>query len=143
MKVTELMHTPPVTCESTASLREVARLMRDRNVGSVLVVDQIGYLAGIVTDRDIAIRGMAEGRTADSTVEHVMARDVATIDLHADVSDAASVMAKRTVRRLPVVDQDDRPHGVLTFDDLVRHLSVENDALADLVILQATHLTRS
>lgn len=141
MRVTELMHTPPVTCEVSATLGEVAGLMRDRNVGSVLVTDHIGYLAGIVTDRDITVRGMAGGRTADSTVEHVMSRDVATIDLHADASAAASVMAKRMVRRLPVVDEEDRPHGMVTFDDMVRHLGTETDALADLVILQATRLT--
>lgn len=51
-------------------------------------------------------------------------------------------MARRMVRRLPIVDQDDRPHGMLTFDDLVRHLSMEHDALADLVILQSTDLHR-
>lgn len=140
MRVTELMHTPPVTCQVSATLGEVAGVMRDRNVGSVLVTDRTGYLAGIVTDRDIAIRGMAGGRTADSTVEHVMSRDVAAIDLHADVSDAASIMAKRMVRRLPVVDEEDRPHGMVTFDDMVRHLGSETDALADLVILQASRL---
>jgi len=137
MRVTELMHVPPVTCTTSATLGEVSRLMRDRNVGCVLAVDEIGYLAGIVTDRDITVRGMADGRTADSSIADVMARDVATVDLHADVSEAASIMAKRMVRRLPVVDQDDRPHGVLAFDDLIRHLSVENDALADLVTLQS------
>lgn len=140
MRISELMHTPAVTCGPTAKLGEVARLMRDRNVGSVLVVDQIGYLAGIVTDRDVAVRGMGEGRSADVEVEHVMTRDVATTTLQADVSDAVAIMAKHVVRRLPVVDQDDRPHGVVTFDDVIRHLGTETDALADMVILQATKL---
>lgn len=140
MRISELMHTPAVTCGPTTKLGEVARLMRDRNVGSVLVVDQIGYLAGIVTDRDVAVRGMGEGRSADVEVEHVMTRDVATTTLQADVSDAVAIMAKHVVRRLPVVDQDDRPHGVVTFDDVIRHLGTETDALADMVILQATKL---
>ncbi|HEU5084784.1 MAG TPA: CBS domain-containing protein [Acidimicrobiales bacterium] len=143
MKVSELMHTPAVTCATTTTLGEVARLMRDRNVGSVLVLDQIGYLAGIVTDRDVAVRGMGEGRSADVTVEPVMTRDVATVSLRADVSDAVSIMAKHVVRRLPVVDEDDRPHGVITFDDVVRHLGTETDALADMVIMQASRLASS
>jgi signal-transduction protein with cAMP-binding, CBS, and nucleotidyltransferase domain len=141
MRIAELMHTPPVTCPSSMAVGDVARLMRDRNVGSVLVIDQVGYLAGIVTDRDLALRALGEGRSADVAVEHVMSRDVATISIHADVSDAASIMAKRTVRRLPVVDEQDQPHGMVTLDDLVRHHGTEGDALADTVILQSTRLT--
>ena len=114
--------------------------MRDRNVGSVLVLDQVGYLAGIVTDRDLALRGLGDGRSPDVIVELVMSRDVATVSIHADVADAAAIMAKRVVRRLPVVDEQDVPHGVVARDDLVRHLGHEADALADTVVLQATGL---
>jgi CBS domain-containing protein len=70
-------------------------------------------------------------------VEQIMSRSVATIPLYADVSDAAAIMAKRSVRRLPVVDEDDTPHGMVALDDLVRHLGREADAVADTVILQA------
>jgi signal-transduction protein with cAMP-binding, CBS, and nucleotidyltransferase domain len=139
-RVTELMHTPAVTCPPRTTIAAVARLMGDRNVGSVVVVDDVGYLAGIVTDRDVAVRGVGEGRSGDLAVEHIMSRNVATVLLHADVSDAAGIMAKRSVRRLPVVDEDDRPHGMVTLDDLVRHLGREVDAVADTVVLQATNL---
>jgi len=114
-----------------------------RGTISKLVLDQIGYLAGIVTDRDVAVRGMGEGRSPDVAVELVMTRDVATVSLRADVSDAVSIMAKHVVRRLPVVDEDDRPHGVVTFDDVVRHLGTETDALADMVTMQASRLASS
>jgi len=140
MRVSELMHTPAVTCRPGATIAEVARLMRDRNVGSVIVVDGIGYLAGIVTDRDVAVRGVGEGRSGDLAVEHIMSRNVATVLLHADVADAPGIMAKRSVRRLPVVDDDDTPHGLVALDDLVRHLGREGDAVADTVMLQATNL---
>jgi signal-transduction protein with cAMP-binding, CBS, and nucleotidyltransferase domain len=141
MRVSELMHTPAVTCRPDAPIAEVARLMRDRNVGSVVVVDDVGYLAGIVTDRDVALRGVGEGRSGDVAVEHIMSRNVATVPIQADVSAAAATMVKRTVRRLPVVDDADRPHGIVALDDLVRHLGREVDALADTVLLQATSLT--
>jgi len=140
MRVSELMHTPPVTCRPNATIAEVARLMRDRNVGSVIVVDAVGYLAGIVTDRDVAVRGVGEGRSGDMAVEYVMSRNVATVPLHADVADAAGIMAKRRVRRVPVVDEEDTPHGLVALDDLVRHLGREADAVADTVMVQVTNL---
>jgi signal-transduction protein with cAMP-binding, CBS, and nucleotidyltransferase domain len=140
MRISEVMRTPAVTCRSSMSLGEVARLMSDRNVGSVLVIDQIGYLAGIVTDRDLAVRGLGRGRSADVSVDQVMTRDVATVSLHADVSDVASIMAKRAVRRVPVVDEHDQPHGIVTLDDLVRHLGTEADALSDTVLSQSRNI---
>ncbi|HET6949169.1 MAG TPA: CBS domain-containing protein [Acidimicrobiales bacterium] len=141
MRVSELMHTPAVTCRPEAAIGDVARLMRDRNVGSVIVVDGIGYLAGIVTDRDVAVRGVGEGLSADVAVEEIMSRNVATIPLQADVSHAAGLMVKRTVRRLPVVDENDIPHGMLTLDDLVRQIGRDADAVSDTVMLQAANLS--
>lgn len=142
MRVSELMHTPAVTCRPDATIGEVARLMRDRNVGSVLIVDEIGYLAGIVTDRDVAVRGVGGGLTADVAIEEIMTRNVATVPVQADVSDAAAIMVKRTVRRLPVVDENDTPHGMLALDDLIRQLGHDADAVADTVMLQAANLSR-
>ena len=127
--------------EASATMADAARVMRDRNVGSVVVVDDVGYLAGIVTDRDVAVRGVGEGRSGDLAVEHILSRNVATVLLHADVSDAAGIMAKRSVRRVPVVDEDYRPHGMVTLDDLVRHLGREADAVADTVIHQVAKLS--
>ena len=140
MRVTEIMHSPAVVCRSSATLWDVALLMRDRNVGSVIVLDEIGYLAGIVTDRDLAVRGLGEGRSAESHVDRVMTRDVATVDLHADVSEAATIMAKRLVRRLPVVDALQHIYGVVTLDDLLRHLGSDADRLADTVLMQSRHV---
>ncbi len=139
MRVTEVMHSPAVMCPSSATLWDVALLMRDRNVGSVVVVDEIGYLAGIVTDRDLAVRGFAQGRSAESPVDRVITRDVATVTLHADVSEAAAIMAKRLVRRLPVVDEVNHISGMVTLDDLLRHLGSETDRLVDTVLMQSRH----
>lgn len=141
MRISEVMHTPAVTCSPSATLGEVARRMADRNVGSILVIDEAGYLAGIVTDRDLALRGLGEGRSADVAVARVMSRDVATVPINADLSAAAPIMVERTVRRLPVVDELGQPHGIVTMDDLVRQLGEEVDTLADTVILQSIGLT--
>jgi len=139
MRVTELMHSPAVMCRTSSTLGDVALLMRDRNVGSVVVVDKIGCMAGIVTDRDLAVRGLGGGRTGESAVEKVMTRDVATVSLHADVSDAAQIMARRLVRRLPVVDELQHIYGMVTLDDLLRHLGSDADRLADTVLMQSRH----
>jgi signal-transduction protein with cAMP-binding, CBS, and nucleotidyltransferase domain len=137
MRTSELMHSPAVTCGVTTSLRDVAQLMARRNVGSVIVLDQIGYLAGIVTDRDLAVRGMGEGRSGDVAVETVMTRDVATVLPNVDVTTAGAIMTKHGVRRLPVVDDEGTPHGMVTLDDLMRQLSRDSDALADTLLGQS------
>lgn len=98
MKVSEVMHTPVVSIGPLATLREAAELMGHRNVGCLVVVDHLGYLAGIVTDRDITIRGVGIGRSCDAPVGSVMTRDVATVSPTADVSAAQAIMQERRTR---------------------------------------------
>ena len=140
--LTELMHTPVVTCTPQTTLAEAARILRDRGVGSLLVVDHLGYVAGIVTDRDLALRGLGEGRSGDVAVELVMSRDLVTVPPRADIDELVSVMAEHSIRRLPVVDDQGKAHGIVTFDDVLRHVASQTDALADMVLLQTTILTR-
>lgn len=140
MKVSQLMHTPTVTARPFATVREVAMLMDARHVGAVLLVDERGSLCGIVTDRDLAVRVLAQGRSADIRIEDVMTRDVAAVAPDYDAVEAASIMMKWAVRRLPVVDGDGTPHGVLAFDDLVRQLGHDADLLTDTLVVQAAHL---
>jgi CBS domain-containing protein len=136
MNVGELMHTPPIVCDTKRTLGEVARLMGERDVGCVMVVDEVGELAGVITDRDLALRGIGEGRSADVTVDGVMTRNVATVSPHAPIETAAATMTKRGVRRLPVVEDDGTLHGMVTLDDLIRHLGTTADAIADTLLNQ-------
>ena len=138
MKVTELMHTPAVTCRPEDTIGEVARTMASRDVGSVVVIDRVGEVAGIVTDRDITVRGVGQGRSADIAVEEVMSRDVATVDPHADVGAAAATMIKRSIRRLPVVDEFGNVHGLVALDDLIRLSGRQADELGDILRDQAS-----
>lgn len=133
MKVSEVMHTPAVVCRPGTTAGQAARIMADRNVGSVLVVDNVGEIAGIVTDRDIALRGVARGRSADIPVEELMTRDVASVDPRADVASAAATMIKRRVRRVPVVDEMGHAHGLVAYDDILRTLWRQGDELADVL----------
>lgn len=138
MKVTELMHTPAVTCRPEDTVGDVARMMGSHEVGSVVVIDRVGEVAGIVTDRDIALRAVGQGRSSDIAVEEVMSRDVATLDPHADVAVAAATMIKRSVRRLPVVDEFGTVHGLVSLDDLVRLSGRQADELGDILRDQAS-----
>jgi signal-transduction protein with cAMP-binding, CBS, and nucleotidyltransferase domain len=138
MKVTEVMHTPAVTCRPEDRVADVAQLMERTNVGSVVVIDRVGEVAGIVTDRDIAIRGVGHGRSADAAVQELMSHDVAVVDPHADVSTAATTMMKRHVRRVPVVDEFGSVHGLVALDDLIRLAGRQADELAEILRDQAT-----
>ena len=104
MNVRELMTTAPVTVEPDATLGEVAVLMKQEDCGSIPVVED-GRLVGIVTDRDIVIRGVATGSDPKTQrVSTVMSADPVTIRPDDDLADAEKVMADRQIRRLPVVE---------------------------------------
>ncbi|MGW2459788.1 CBS domain-containing protein [Streptomyces sp. NPDC001761] len=116
MKVSEVMTTPPVCVEPQVSLAEVTRRMAECAVGSVLVVGD-GTLRGIVTDRDLAVRGMDGGLDPKARVDAVMSSRVVTVEATADVEVAYRAFRRAGVRRLPVLDAG-RVVGVLTIDDL-------------------------
>ena len=104
MNVRELMTTAPVTVRPDATLGEVAVLMKQEDCGSIPVVED-GRLVGIVTDRDIVIRGVAAGSDPKTQrVSTVMSADPVTIRPDDDLTDAEKVMADRQIRRLPVVE---------------------------------------
>ena len=127
--VNEVMTHDPETVEPSASLLEVARRMRDTDVGAILVVEK-GRVSGIVTDRDIVVRGLADGREPDSPVGDLCTTDPVTVTPDQKLEDAIQTMRADNVRRVPVI-QDGRPAGILSIGDL----AVERDqdsALADI-----------
>jgi CBS domain-containing protein len=104
MKVRELMTKQPTTVEPDATVGEVATLMKQEDCGSIPVV-QGGRLVGIVTDRDIVVRGVAAGVDPKTQrVSKVMSSDPVTVGPDEDVMDAEKKMADRQIRRLPVVE---------------------------------------
>ena len=104
MKVRELMTTEPTTVEPKATLGEAATLMKQNDCGSIPVVEG-GRLVGIVTDRDIVVRGVATGKDPKTQrVSEVMSADPVTIGPENDVGDAEKKMSDRQIRRLPVVE---------------------------------------
>ena len=116
MKISEVMTPNPKTVQPSDDIQVAARIMRDEDAGSVPVVED-GRVVGIVTDRDIVIRAVADG-DFDCTVEDVQSDDV--VCATADMSTAAvsELMSEHQVRRLPVVDADDRLVGIVSIGDL-------------------------
>jgi CBS domain-containing protein len=128
--VRDVMMTNPLSVDAGASIRQAAEVMRDNDIGDVLVVDD-GSLRGIVTDRDLVVRALAEGRQADATaVGEVCSANLAVIEAGADVDEAADVMGRHAVRRLPVVDNDEVV-GIVSLGDLARRTDAES-ALGDI-----------
>jgi CBS domain-containing protein len=120
MRVSELFRKPPATLPADATLSDAATLMDEKVVGAIVVVDD-GRPVGIVTDRDIVLRGVANRLPSDARVDAVMSTDLVTIPADADITVAMSVFEERDFRRLPLVDIDDRVVGMITVDDLVVH----------------------
>jgi CBS domain-containing protein len=115
--VEEIMTTNPRTLDLDDSVLDAAQAMRDNDIGDVIVT-QDGQATGIVTDRDIVVRAVAEGRDADSTqVSEICTTGIQAIEPDASVDDALRTMREHDIRRLPVV-KNRRPVGVISLGDL-------------------------
>ncbi len=120
MLVREFMTARTESVKPDTSLRDAATRMRDRNVGSLLVVEN-GLARGLITDRDICCRAIAEGRDpAKTNVREIMSKDVTHCFIDDDISEAAHHMESRHIRRLLVLNRDRSMAGFLSVDDLAR-----------------------
>ena len=137
MLVRECLRTAPVTVPTTCTLEEAGRLLGSHRVGSLLVVDG-GRLRGIVTDRDIAVRGVGAGKPPNADVGSVMTADPATIQGSADVFAAFDVFKSATARRLPVLE-DEELAGIISVDDMLIALVGEFGAVMSPVAREVVH----
>ena len=137
MKVSMAMRSPAVTCLPSTTVRHVCKLMQEHRIGCVVVVARDGSITGIVTDRDLALRALGQGQSADIPVERVMTRNVARVFVGADLDDVEATMSDRHVRRLPVVDSRGNVHGVISLDDVVRSISHRAGDVSDLLVSHA------
>ncbi len=115
--IRELMTENPRTVATDQSIVEAARIMRDDDVGLVPVVEG-DRLVGVVTDRDLAIRVLAEGKDGETPVSEIASKDVVTVDPQQSLDEAARLMAQHQIRRLPVCEEDGRLVGILAQRDI-------------------------
>lgn len=127
--VNEVMTHDPITVSPDTSIAQVARKMKDDDTGAILL-EENGRLAGIVTDRDIVVRAIAEGRDPETPVGDLATRDIKTLTPDASVDEATKIAREDDVRRIPVV-QDGRPVGIVSLGDLAMERDSDS-ALADI-----------
>jgi len=124
-QISEVMTSDPRTVTADSSVAEAARLMRDEDTG-IAPITEGERLVGVITDRDIAIAVVAEGKDPQSTkVTEIAARDLVTIDPQQELDEALRLMAQHQVRRLPVVEEDGKLVGILAQADIARHADPE------------------
>jgi CBS domain-containing protein len=117
VQLSEIMTPSVVTADLDADTLAVAQLMRDRSVGSVVVCGPGGDPVAMVTDRDLAVRVLADERHASEPVREHVSRPLITGDADMQLEEAAALMVQHRVRRLPVIDGDDLV-GIVTLDDI-------------------------
>jgi CBS domain-containing protein len=123
MKIQDIMTKDPATVTPGTTVRDAAQLMQREDTGILPVVDSEGTkrLVGVVTDRDIAIRVVGEGRGGDTRVSDVMSSSrLATLRPDESVDDVMNTMAEQQVRRVPIVDERGTLVGIVAQADVVR-----------------------
>lgn len=123
MKARDLMTAQPKLCSPETTLRDVARMMVEQDCGSIPVAesDSSRKLIGMITDRDIACRAVAQGKSPTETrVSDVMSTPCVTVHLDASVQDCCDVLEKHQIRRVPVVDENGMCCGIVAQADLAR-----------------------
>lgn len=130
------MTTDLTTVDGGATLKEVANLMREQDIGNVLIMDG-ERLTGIVTDRDIVIRAVAYGHDLGSPVTDYSSDNVFTMDASSSVQDAAQEMANRQLRRLPITEEG-KVVGIVSLADLATNATGRADEQALQGISQPT-----
>lgn len=130
--VSDIMTSAPVTVEPQTSVTAVARIMRDQDLGAVLVTDG-GELRGLVTDRDLVVRALAEGGDPErTTVIGACSDDLVTVGPEDDLDHALTLMREHAVRRIPVVEGG-HPVGIVALGDAAMERDPES-ALGDISV---------
>lgn len=123
MQVSEIMTEDPQCCTANSTLQEAAQLMRDCDCGEIPVVDQQGKPVGVITDRDICCRAVAENRPVSTSVQEIMSSPAVTVSPNDNVERCLQLMDQHQIRRLPVVDDNGICCGMVAQADLARELN--------------------
>ncbi len=130
MLIKDIMTPNPITCCDTDSLNDAAQRMWEQDVGAIPVVDESGMATGMLTDRDIAMAAYIQGRPpASIPVQTAMAKMLHTVRPDEDVRAAHQAMREHQVRRLPVVDAEGKPVGIIALNDIARRLGTGRSAI--------------
>ncbi len=130
-RISEVMTPDPVVLGDTSTIASAAQAMRDNDIGDVVVTDSDGSPCGIVTDRDLVVRGLAEGLdTASATLDEICEHQLITVGPDDPIATAVKTMEDNAIRRLPVME-DGNLVGIVTLGDLAMERD-PNSALGDI-----------
>ncbi len=129
MRISDLMTRDPACCVPETTAQEAAVLMRDNDCGAIPVVENLENrkLVGMVTDRDLAVRGLAEGKGPDARVEELMSVQPVGADENDEVETVREVMIRERIRRVPVLGKERRVVGIVAQADLAREDAAASD----------------
>ena len=133
MLVDAIMNSTVVTCTRDHTVLRAARIMREENVGSVVVVDDDSRPIGVLTDRDITVTLVAEGRSPETPVDEVMSHPVFAVSQDTLIFDLLREMSRRKIHRVPVLDSERKVVGVVSVDDALMLLTTELVNVADVM----------
>jgi CBS domain-containing protein len=125
MKISEVMTRDVATVSSNQTAQEAANFMLEGDAGSIPVTEG-DRLVGMITDRDIAVRGVAKGRGPDTPVSELMSDGLICARADDDIEEAARKMGEAQVRRLPVIDESENLVGIVSLGDLARETDDES-----------------
>jgi CBS domain-containing protein len=126
MSIEQIWQREVDVAELGESVQTVAERMRQHTVGCLVIVDEDRHPLGIVTDRDLVLRVLAEGKDPhDTRIESAMSYDLKTIPIDGEVEQALRIMRSGSFRRLPVVDREGKLAGLVTLDDVLMLLAEE------------------
>ena len=126
MKAEDIMTPDPACCAPDDKVSEAARLMADNDCGQIPVTDESGKLVGVITDRDIACRCVAEGKPSDTPVSEIMSSTPVTVTPDTSVEECCGKMEDNQVRRLPVVDESGKCCGMVSQADIAQSAAKED-----------------
>ena len=126
MRARDIMTRDPQCCRREDTARRAAEVMRDKDCGVVPIIDDARRVIGIVTDRDLAIRAIAAGKTPDTKLSELMTPMAKVCSADDDLRDVERKMAELQVRRIPIVDAGGRCLGIISQADIARAASTDN-----------------
>jgi CBS domain-containing protein len=126
MHVRDIMTQNPTCCGPDTSVQAAAKLMMDTDCGEIPVLDDNGIPVGVITDRDIACRCVAEGKAYDTRVGDVMSSPVVTVTPTTSIADCCATMEENQIRRVPVVDDTGKCCGMVSQADIALGSNTEN-----------------
>ncbi|HDD25502.1 MAG TPA: CBS domain-containing protein [Acidilobales archaeon] len=119
IRVEDLMSTPPIVIKRDTTIEEAAKIMGENNIGSLMIVNEEGALEGIVTERDM-IYAIAENKVGKGLpIWTIMTENPITIKPKALITEAVKIMRDANIRHLPVVDEGNKPIGMLSLRDII------------------------